>query len=351
MTDAGLALADWFTAHCRDLPWREAATRLDPYRVLVSELMLQQTRVATAIPYFVRFVARFPDVRSLAEAPEGDVLALWKGLGYYSRARNLQKAAQAVVREHGGRLPEAYDALRRLPGVGDYTAGAVRSIAFGLATPAVDGNVLRVLSRFDGIDGDVALPATRRRISDLSAALSPPGRAADFCEGLMELGATVCLPKSPECTACPWRDACIAFTEGRTAELPVKRPKPPPERSERTALVVRDGEGRLLVEYRESGLLGGLWGFPERESEDAFEARSGVRPDLEGARSAGVVAHVFTHRRWRMEVSVCGVADAAGAADGPKPKWRWVTEAEFEALPVSKAFQKVREAARVFTGT
>jgi A/G-specific adenine glycosylase len=328
--------------------------------------MLQQTRVATVISYFVRFVARFPDVRSLAEAPESDVLALWKGLGYYSRARNLQKAAQTVVREHGGRLPEDYDALRRLPGVGDYTAGAVRSIAFGLATPAVDGNVLRVLARFAGIDGDVALPATRRRIADLSAGLSPPGRAADFCEGLMELGATVCLPKAPDCAACPWRVACVAFAEGRTAELPVKRPKPPPERSERTALVVTDGAGRLLVEYREKGLLGGLWGFPEREPEDAFEARSGVRPDLVGARTAGVVEHVFTHRRWRMEVSVCGVAaETARAADGPRPgdgsdgpratdgpkhPFRWVTEEEFEALPVSKAFQKVREVARVFTG-
>jgi len=347
VTDAGLVLADWFAAHRRDLPWREESARRDPYQVLVSELMLQQTRVATAISYFTRFVARFPDVGSLAAAPEGDVMGLWKGLGYYSRARNLHRATQAVVREHGGRLPEDYDALRKLPGVGDYTAGAVRSIAFGLATPAVDGNVLRVLSRFAGDDGDVALPATRRRIAERSAALSPPGRAADFCEGLMELGATVCLPKSPDCDRCPWRGACVAFAEGRTGDLPVKRPKPPPERSDRTALVVVDGAGRLLVEYRETGLLGGLWGFPERAPEDAFEARSGVRPDLGGAREAGVVEHVFTHRRWRMAVSVCGVARAG---DGPKPPFRWVTPEEFEALPVSKAFQKVREAARVFTG-
>ena len=174
----------------------------------------------------------------------------------------------------------------------------------------------------------------------------------------MELGATVCLPKTPDCGACPWSGACAAFAEGRTAELPVKRPKPPPERSERTALVVRDGAGRLLVEYRESGLLGGLWGFPEREAEDAFEARSGVRPDLAGARPAGVVEHVFTHRRWRMEVFACSVARAADTPDGPesrddpppRPPFRWVTEAEFEALPVSKAFQKVWSTARVFTG-
>ena len=338
------------------MPWRETADRADPYRVLVSESMLQQTRVSTVIPYYGRFLARFPDVEALAAADEAEVMSLWKGLGYYSRARSLHRAARAVVRDHGGRLPEDYDALRRLPGVGDYTAGAVRSIAFGLPTPAVDGNVLRVLTRFAGLADDVALPETKRRVAELSASLCPPDRAADFCEGLMELGAVVCLPKAPECGACPWKDACRARAEGRTGELPVKRAKAAPEATRRAVLVVRCG-GRTLVEYREKGLLGGLWGFPDRDAEEAFEERSGVRPDYATERVAGVVDHVFTHRKWRMDVHVCEAAkEAPRSEEAPPPApwttplpatgFRWVTEAEFEELPVSKAFQKVWECAR-----
>ncbi len=358
-SSAGLVLTDWFVVNRRAMPWRETADRADPYRVLVSESMLQQTRVSTVIPYYGRFLARFPDVEALASADEAEVMAQWKGLGYYSRARSLHRAARAVVRDHGGRLPEDYDALRRLPGVGDYTAGAVRSIAFGLPTPAVDGNVLRVLTRFAGIAEDVALPETKRRVADLSKAMCPPDRAADFCEGLMELGAVVCLPKAPECGACPWEDACRARAEGRTAELPVKRAKPAPEVTRRAVLVVRSG-GRILVEYREKGLLGGLWGFPDREPVEVFEERSGVRPDLETERVAGVVDHVFTHRRWRMDVHVCR-AVAGGTPTGspiseaprsdpppaPTAGFRWVTESEFAELPVSKAFQKVWECARM----
>ena len=353
---AGLALTDWFVANRRTMPWRETADRADPYRVLVSESMLQQTRVSTVIPYYGRFLARFPDVEALAAADEAEVMSLWKGLGYYSRARSLHRAARAVVRDHGGRLPEDYDALRRLPGVGDYTAGAVRSIAFGLPTPAVDGNVLRVLTRFAGLADDVALPETKRRVAELSASLCPPDRAADFCEGLMELGAVVCLPKAPECGACPWKDACRARAEGRTGELPVKRAKAAPEATRRAVLVVRCG-GRTLVEYREKGLLGGLWGFPDRDAEEAFEERSGVRPDYATERVAGVVDHVFTHRKWRMDVHVCEAAkEAPRSEEAPPPApwttplpatgFRWVTEAEFEELPVSKAFQKVWECAR-----
>ncbi len=354
----GRALADWFAATRRDLPWRRPEDRADPWRELVSELMLQQTRVATAIPYYERFVARFPDPAALAAASEEEVLAAWKGLGYYSRARNLRRAAQEIVREHGGRVPSDFDALRALPGVGDYTAGAVRSIAFGIATPAVDGNVLRVLARHDGLADDVAAPATRRRIADRTQALSPPGRAADFCEGLMELGATVCLPTAPLCPDCPWRATCRALADGRIEALPVKRPKPAPAVEERDALVVR-AAGRVLLERRGKGLFEGMWGFPDAaDSADAFAARTGVRPDLAAARDAGRVEHVFTHRRWRLRVRVCGIEGADAAAEAgaavparpaglpdARPPFRWADEAEIPALAVPKAFQKVWAAA------
>jgi A/G-specific adenine glycosylase len=219
-------LLAWYRSGNRDLPWRRSR---DPYFIWVSEIMLQQTRVDTVIPYFNRFVERFPTVRDLAEAPEEDVLKLWEGLGYYSRARNLQAAAREVTERYGGKIPDDKEAVSGLKGVGPYTAGAILSIAFNRPEPAVDGNVMRVLSRYFCIDEDIARPATRIRMEGLARELIPEGAAGDFNQALMELGALVCTPRSPHCLICPVMEHCAGRIAGREEELPVKSKAKPPK--------------------------------------------------------------------------------------------------------------------------
>ena len=300
-------LLAWYDAVRRDLPWRH--TR-DPYRIWLSEIMLQQTRTETVKSYYNRFLALFPTVADLAHAPQEQVLKAWEGLGYYSRARNLQKAAQAVVEQHGGELPANYEALRALPGIGDYTAGAVASLAFGLPCVAVDGNVLRVWSRLHADGADVLLPATKRRMAAEVQAAQPPQRPGDFNEALMELGALVCLPNGePLCAQCPWGNICLARKQGRQALLPVKAPR----KTRRTlpytaALVLRAGpQPALLLEQRpSSGLLAGLWQpllfegtLGQADMRRALAAR-GVQGLAKGALSLPPAKHVFTHLEWHM---------------------------------------------------
>ncbi|HYX42995.1 MAG TPA: A/G-specific adenine glycosylase, partial [Pyrinomonadaceae bacterium] len=253
------ALLDWFARNKRALPWR--ATR-EPYRIWVSEVMLQQTQAATVIPFYERFLEQFSDIAALAAADDSALMKAWEGLGYYARVRHLRAAAQTIVREHGGKLPTSAEALRQLPGFGPYTAAAVASLAFGADSAAVDGNVMRVLARLCAIDADLRQAATRHRLQQLADALVPAGRAAAFNEALMELGALVCRPQKALCNVCPIRRFCRAFQEDRVGDLPVKSPRPAVPHHE-IAIGVVHRQGKVLIALRPAeGLLGNLWEFP-----------------------------------------------------------------------------------------
>ncbi len=304
------ALLAWYRANRRALPWRE--TR-DPYAIWISEAMLQQTRVETVIPYYERFLARFPDVESLATADLDDVLGIWAGLGYYSRARNLRAAARVLVDEFGGELPDDTDSLRSLPGVGRYTAGAVASIAFDRPEPVVDGNVARVFSRLLGIRDEISRPAVQRRLWETAAELARGEGPGDLNQALMELGAVLCTPRSPRCPKCPIARFCDARAAGDAESLPRKAKRVEPRAVEAVAaLVMRRGRA-LAVRRMPSGLLGGLWELPgadlaERERpaqaiRRALRDRVGLRIDR--LQRAGSVDHGFTHRQLHLHVYHC----------------------------------------------
>ena len=279
------AVCSWFAENGRPLPWRNAP-EADPYHVWLSEIMLQQTRIEAVIPYFERFLAACPDIPSLAAIDDGLLLKLWEGLGYYCRARNLKKAAVILVRDHGGKLPPDAALLRKLPGIGEYTAGAVASVAFGLPEPAVDGNVLRVLSRVCAMEDDVLLPAVRKAVAEELRKIYPAGRdAALFTEGLMEIGEVLCIPNgSPACGSCPLRPFCRAAAEGTTDRYPVRSPKKERRVEQLTVFLLRTGDGRYLIRRRPpAGLLGGLWEFPNlpghiRFSDAPLSAEDGQLP-------------------------------------------------------------------------
>ena len=292
-------IADWYAGARRPLPWRLSPT---PYHVWISEIMLQQTRIEAVIPYFERFLSELPDIPALAEVDENRLLKLWEGLGYYSRARNLKKAALLICERHGGKLPASAQELRKLPGVGDYTAGAIASIAFGLPEPAVDGNVLRVISRLLADGRDVLEPSVRRETAALLRGSYPSGeKAALVTEGLMELGETVCVPNAAgRCGVCPLRELCRARAEGATERYPV-RSAPRPRRVEgRTVLLLRCGDKAAIRRREGKGLLAGLWEFP---SLDGFRRRDELRELYPAALSitpCGEARHLFTHVEWRM---------------------------------------------------
>ena len=327
-------LLRWYDGQARDLPWRR--TR-DPYAIWVSEVMLQQTQVSVVLPYWSAFLARFPDVAALARASLDDVLAAWRGLGYYARARNLKRAAEAVLERHGGRLPDDVEALRELPGFGRYTVGAVASIAFGREVPLVDGNVARVLARLFGIEGATGDVAREKRLWGIAETLVQGERPGDWNQALMELGATVCRPEQPTCLLCPVRGHCAALASGRVTDIPA-----PKVRAERRALhlavaAVRQGEAVLLVRRGGTGLFGGLWELPGVECApttevDALRARwPGIGAAL---RSLGRVERTLTHRDLTLEIfEVRGLEPPDGA--------RWATAEEIESLGVSAAMQAV----------
>ncbi len=342
--DAALArrLEAWFRANRRDLPWRPSdpdAPR-DPYRTLVSELMLQQTQAARVAERFGGFIARFPDVVALADADEQDVLALWSGLGYYRRARLLHAAARAVVEDHAARVPDEPEALRRLPGVGRYTAGAVASLAFGVRTPIVDANVARVLLRVEGRDTPPDDPETQKWIWQRSAALVE--RAASpsvFNEALMELGATVCTPRAPRCGSCPIKGQCHASAEGLQNHIPA--PKARTTRRELFCDVARveDARGRLLVERRTGGgMWDGLWQAPTLERDDRHSSPAEVRAAgvFEGAHQSGEFTHQTTHRVVRFRVWT-GTA-RAGATH---PRGEWKSRRAVEGLALSSPQRRI----------
>ena len=298
------ALLAWYRANRRDLPWRRTS---DPYRIWISEIMLQQTRVEAVKRYYERFLSAFPDVQALAEAPEELLFKMWEGLGYYSRARNLQKAARVIVSDYGGRMPADAQALRRLPGIGDYTAGAVASIAFGIPEPAVDGNLLRVLSRFAACFDDITLPAVKKAWSERLRSSIPqePERAAAFTQAMIELGATVCVPNGEaRCAVCPLAPWCRAAKEALTDALPVRGEKKPRRIEDKTVLLIRDGERTALHRRPDRGLLAGLYELPNLPGHlDADAVTGQVRKyGMEPLRVQRMedAKHIFTHIEWHL---------------------------------------------------
>jgi A/G-specific adenine glycosylase len=344
--DAAIAdeLGAWFDASARDLPWRR--TR-DPYAIWISEVMLQQTRVDTVIPYYQRFLARYPTVRDLASAELDGVLSSWSGLGYYSRARSLHAAAREVTERYGGALPADAAELRSLRGVGAYTAGAIASIAFGRREPLVDGNVARVLARLEGIDDDVRSPAGSKRLWGVAARLVPIDRPGRFNEALMELGAMVCTPREPRCDACPVRARCAAAAAGRQRELPIVGGKRPPTAVSLVAAVVRRGERALLGRRPEGGLFGGLWEPPMVEAASLAEAAPalaalGVEPTALAVAAGEPVRHVLSHRELSVIVAVgeAREGDVAPVATGAYERLAWV-DLERDDVGVSTLARKV----------
>jgi A/G-specific adenine glycosylase len=336
------ALLAWYDRHRRRLPWRAApGERADPYRVWLSEIMLQQTAVKTVAPYYIRFLARWDDVRALAAAPLADVLKAWAGLGYYARGRNLHACARAVVERHGGEFPKTETELRVLPGIGSYTAAAIAAIAYDAVATPVDGNVERVIARLYAVTA--LLPAAKAEIAGLASALAPRCRAGDFAQAMMDLGATICTPKKPACALCPWNDACIAYSRGDAESLPRRVAKREGALRRGAAFVARRMDGFVLVRTRPAhGLLGGMTEVPTTHWVQNFTCSDprADAPRLDTAKRAGapawrrvpgVVRHVFTH--FPLELTV-HVADVAAGTPAPKGM-RWVALHDLggEALP------------------
>lgn len=298
------ALLRWYRGARRDLPWRR---RRDPYATWISEVMLQQTRVDTVIPYFDRFLERWPNAQALAEADPDEVRAAWSGLGYYRRAQLMLRAAHTLVEEHGGQVPKDLAALSELPGFGRYTAGAVASIAFDLPTPAVDGNVCRVLARLHAIEGDVSRGAPHEVVWREAAKLAPGEAPGELTQALIELGALVCTPKAPRCLLCPVQTFCRARAEGRTEEIPPPKKRPKRKESTLTALVIVDGAAVWLERQPKEGLFAELWCPPFLEGaleadQASDEAERKYRVELRGAEVVGRVKHVLTHRDLYLQV-------------------------------------------------
>jgi len=327
-------LLAWFDVSGRhDLPWQHPRT---PYRVWLSEIMLQQTQVRVVIPYFERFVAALPDLRALAAAPQDEVMALWSGLGYYARARNLHAAAKRCVEAHGGELPRDLDALIALPGIGRSTAGAILSQAWGDAFPILDGNVKRVLARVFGIEGWPGTPAIEKRMWSIAQGLLPEDRLADYTQAQMDFGATLCTRHDPACVLCPLQRDCVALRDGRTAELPTPKPgKPLPERSA-VMLVLRDTQDRVLLHRRPpTGIWAALWSLPEApDHADArrwFETR--IVGDYDAGSALNEVQHGFTHYRLRIHpLAWRGVAMRDSIGDDEA--MRWVSHEELRTLGI-----------------
>lgn len=333
MTPFASALLAWFDRHGRhDLPWKQPR---DAYRVWLSEIMLQQTQVATVIPYFQRFVTQLPTLRELAAADEDTVLALWSGLGYYRRARFLHRAAQICVEKHNGEMPRDFDALSALPGIGRSTAGAILAQAYGLRFPILDGNVKRVLTRYQGIAGHPGEREVEKQLWLHADAHTPAERADDYTQAIMDLGATICVRTRPLCAMCPMQSDCIAHRDNLTALLPTpKLGKAIPTRST-IMLILRDGEGRVLLQRRGAqGVWSGLWSLPEAEnSDDAWrEAQRHAR--IDDAQSLTPFVHVFSHYRLQIQPLLFdGAAAAHAIADNADLRWCTIADLPSLGLP------------------
>jgi len=343
------ALLAWFDRHGRhDLPWQNASSdgRRDAYRVWLSEVMLQQTQVSTVVGYFERFVAALPDLRTLAAAPEDQVLALWSGLGYYRRARFLHRAAQLCAEHHGGELPRGFDALAALPGIGRSTAGAILAQAHGLRFPILDGNVKRVLARYHGIHGHPGESAVEKLLWQRADAHTPAVRVADYTQAIMDLGATVCTRAKPRCGVCPLAGDCVALRDGLVAQLPSPKPaKTTPARAT-VMLVLRDAHGRVLLERRgPQGVWPGLWSLPEAADIDTAWRHARRHARIDDAQALAPFTHVFSHYKLHIEpVLFDGATAPHGIADNPG--LRWCDAGELAALglpaPVRKLLQNLK---------
>lgn len=312
-------LLDWYAKSARPLPWRQDVT---PYKVWVSEIMLQQTRIEAARGYFERFMAAFPTVKSLSEANEETVMKLWEGLGYYSRARNLHACAKKICKDFGGKFPEDAAALRALPGIGDYTAGAIASIAFGKKEPAVDGNVLRVIARLQRCGENVAEEKHKKRIREELRAVYPEGRCGAFTSALMELGEVICTPGVPDCAACPLAPLCLAHAAGEETRYPVLPAKKPRRIEQRRVFLMLCGDKAAIRKRPDKGLLAGLWELPNDGRTDAPE----------NAEPCGGAVHVFSHVEWHMKGYILRCTEEL-------PGYVWVTREEREAHAIPSAFR------------
>lgn len=343
-------LLRWFQANARDLPWRKNRT---PYAVWVSEIMLQQTQVATVIDYFNRFMKRFPTVETLARAKQDSVLKLWEGLGYYSRGRNLHKAAQTIVADYGGQLPDTVDELQKIPGIGRYTAGAIASIAFHKPAPILDGNVIRVLSRVFRVKGNPKETAIKNQLWELADRLVHTEHPGDFNEAMMELGAMVCTPSNPQCIACPLNTECQAYRHGEQESLPVRQKQAPLPHYTIVVGVVYKGDTILIDKRRQNALLGGLWEFPggKKQTGESFKAavarevkeETGI--EIEVGKRLGLVKHTYSHFKITLHAYSCTYLSGAAKPLGcDAVKWVAPDALKKYAFPAAnlKLFPKIR---------
>ena len=355
-------LLAWYDANKRDLPWRRTQ---DPYKIWISEIMLQQTRVDTVIPYYECFLDWFPTVADLAQAPEERLLKAWEGLGYYSRVRNMQKAAQQMMENHGGVFPSSYEEISKLKGIGPYTAGAIASIAFGLPEPAVDGNVMRVLARLFEVDYDIGVPTNRKIFQAMMEILIDPDRPGDFNQALMDLGSDIESPINPRPEESPVKEFSAAYQHGTMDRYPIKAPKKKPVPVYLTAFIIKDSQGRYLLEKNErEGLLSGFWHFPLIEVESLSEnlgqlslldgqGHAEVNPETLSFeqdydlvidwqdRSYPIVQHVFSHRKWQVQLRYGLVKEGEQSTSESTV---WLLPEEFSAYPFAKPQQKIWEA-------
>jgi A/G-specific adenine glycosylase len=324
-------LLDWYRDHARSLPWR---ANPEPYRVWIAEVMLQQTRVETVLPYYERWMTCFPTLESLAQASQQEVLSAWEGLGYYSRARNLHRSAQIVMDELAGKFPQDVKSLRRLPGIGRYTAGAIASIAFGQDEPALDGNIRRVLSRVYDVRHPARSKESEKELWKLAAAQLPPGRAGEYNQALMDLGSSICTPRQPDCPACPLIDNCRAYFLGVQTERPLKlETKPVPHHIVGAAIIQRAGQV-LIAQRPQDGLLGGLWEFPGGKIDSGEELAAGLKREIceelgveiEVGAAYGIYQHAYTHFRVTLHAYLCQL-------NGRQPQKLYHTDLAWTDIP------------------
>lgn len=349
------ALLSWFEMCRREMPWRQSK---DAYSIWLSEIMLQQTRVDQAMPYYQRFKIAFPRLEDLAKADLHDVLMLWEGLGYYSRGRNMHKAAKKVHFELGGSFPSTYDELLTLPGIGPYTAAAISSIAFGEAKAVVDGNVIRVLSRFLGIQDDVRQASTQKQIQSYADTFLDPKRPGDFNQALMELGSLVCSPKKPSCDQCPWSVSCVANKSLEQERYPYKAPKAKTPHYDIVVAVLRGKDDKILISRRkEDAMLGGLWEFPGGKSEEGEtleealhrEIREELGIEMEILRPFEPIRHVYSHFKITLHAYLCTPVSGVPKAL-QSDQIQWVDVAQLDDYPFPKANRRLTVAVKELLG-
>lgn len=350
------ALLIWYDQNAADLPWRGT---FDPYRIWLSEIMLQQTQIETVRPYYNRFLTEYPTVQVLAQASLDEVLKLWEGLGYYSRARHLHQAAQIITQEYGGKFPNSVERLQQLPGIGRYTAGAIASIAFGERAPVLDGNVIRVFSRLLDLSDDVTQTVVKNKLWDIAAAWVPDDRPGDYNQALMELGQTICTPRNPACDRCPLQSACLAYAGGTQAQRPVKKKKAPTPHYDVAAGIIYNDAGQILIAQRPmDGLLGGLWEFPggKQEVDETLpqtlqrELREELAIEVDVGELFVRVRHAFTHFKITLHAFECQYRGALPPHMEPQAleahAWAWVTIDELAHYSFGKADREVIKALR-----